>query len=94
MEHYVVLEKKFNPYYFYIYNINIDIDINIKVLIQTQKVVLSFEVCLFGLFSHDYTQSLFISFVSAVNDDRSLIIKMFYPRLYSGPLKISDIKCA
>lgn len=60
MEHYVVLEKKFNPYYFYIYNINIAIDINIKVLIQTQKVVLSFEVCLFGLFSHDYTQSLFI----------------------------------
>lgn len=96
MEHYVVLEKKFNPYNFYIYNIIIalDIDMNIKVLIQTQKVVLSFEVCLFGLFSHDYTQSLFISFVSAVNDDRSLIIKMFYPRLYSGPLKISDIKCA
>lgn len=50
MEHYVVLEKKFNPYNFYIYNINIalDIDMNIKVLIQTQKVVLSFEVCLFG----------------------------------------------
>lgn len=54
------MEKKFNPYYFYIYNINIDIDMHIKVLIQTQKVVLSFEVCLFGLFSHDYTQSLFI----------------------------------
>lgn len=68
------MEKKFNPYNFYIYNINIDIDMNIKVLIQTQKVVLSFEVCLVGLFSHDYTQSLFILFVSAVNDDRSLII--------------------
>lgn len=62
MEHYVVLEKKFNPYNFYIYNINIalDIDMNIKVLIQTQKVVLSFEVCLFGLFSHDYTQFVYL----------------------------------
>lgn len=60
MEHYVVLEKKFNPYYFYIYNINIDIDMHIKVLIQTQKVVLSFEVCLFGLFSHDYTQFVYL----------------------------------
>lgn len=59
MEHYVVLEKKFNPYNFYIYNINIDIDMNNKVLIQTQKVVLSFSVysvmithrvCLFRLF--------------------------------------------